>query len=224
MTMAALAPFSTVAAGSSELPSFPRRAGLRSPAAIAAVGFVLSLTATLRAWHRQPVDEERDHTHTLNGLALRYQRNLREQLDSYAAVLRGAAGLCAATSQLSRSQWHDYAAQPNLPRNYPGFVGTRADITERREAVEIVVSDEGVGIPEGELEAVFDKFVQSSKTRSGAGGTGLGLAICREIVAAHGGEIFARNNAAGGTDVVVRLPAAAAGGSAANEGEGRRQA
>lgn len=72
--------------------------------------------------------------------------------------------------------------------------------------VEVVVSDEGVGIPPTELERVFDKFVQSSRTRTGAGGTGLGLAISREIVEAHRGEIFARNNAKGGTDFVVRLP------------------
>lgn len=75
-------------------------------------------------------------------------------------------------------------------------------------AVELAVSDEGVGIPEDELETVFDKFVQSSKTHTGAGGTGLGLAICREIVAAHGGVIFARNNPGGGARFSVRLPAA----------------
>ncbi|MDB5805663.1 MAG: domain S-box [Betaproteobacteria bacterium] len=60
--------------------------------------------------------------------------------------------------------------------------------------LELRVRDEGVGIPEMELEAVFDKFVQSSKTKTGAGGTGLGLAICREIVQSHGGTIVACNN------------------------------
>ena len=60
------------------------------------------------------------------------------------------------------------------------------------------MSDEGLGIPEEELELIFDKFVQSSKTKSGAGGTGLGLAISREIVEQHGGFIAASHNAAGG--------------------------
>jgi signal transduction histidine kinase len=55
------------------------------------------------------------------------------------------------------------------------------------------ISDCGTGIPESELEMVFDKFMQSSKTKTGAGGTGLGLAICREIVEAHGGRIWAEN-------------------------------
>ncbi|WP_374601625.1 PAS domain S-box protein [Niveibacterium sp.] len=75
------------------------------------------------------------------------------------------------------------------------------------DAVELSVRDDGIGIPESELETVFDKFVQSSKTHTGAGGTGLGLAISREIVAAHGGVIFARNNPDGGATFVVRLPA-----------------
>jgi PAS domain S-box-containing protein len=55
------------------------------------------------------------------------------------------------------------------------------------------VRDRGPGIPEGELETIFDAFVQSSKTKNGAGGTGLGLAICRKIMAAHGGRIVAQN-------------------------------
>ena len=55
------------------------------------------------------------------------------------------------------------------------------------------VEDEGPGIPEAELVQVFDKFVQSSATKTGAGGTGLGLAICRDIVNLHNGTISARN-------------------------------
>jgi len=73
------------------------------------------------------------------------------------------------------------------------------------------VTDEGAGIPEGEWESVFDKFVQSSKTKSGAGGTGLGLAICREIVAQHGGRIWAERGSRGGARFVVLLPKDPAG-------------
>jgi PAS domain S-box-containing protein len=60
-------------------------------------------------------------------------------------------------------------------------------------ALRCVIADEGPGIPQAELETIFEKFVQSSKTKSGAGGTGLGLAICREIVGGHGGVIWAEN-------------------------------
>jgi signal transduction histidine kinase len=74
------------------------------------------------------------------------------------------------------------------------------------EAIRISVEDEGVGIPEGELDAVFDKYVQSSKTHSKTGGTGLGLAICQEIVGAHGGRIWAENNSHGGATFHFLLP------------------
>jgi PAS domain S-box-containing protein len=73
-------------------------------------------------------------------------------------------------------------------------------------AVQIIVSDEGIGIPTDELTLVFEKFSQGSKTKSGAGGTGLGLAISREIVTQHGGRIWAANNPSGGADLVVLLP------------------
>ena len=53
------------------------------------------------------------------------------------------------------------------------------------------IHDEGIGVPDGELERVFDKFIQSSKTNTGAGGTGLGLAICKQIIEAHNGKIWA---------------------------------
>ena len=74
--------------------------------------------------------------------------------------------------------------------------------------VRLSVSDQGQGIPDGELEAIFDKFVQSSKTKNGAGGTGLGLSICREIVQQHGGRIWAANGV-GGAVFTVLLPAGA---------------
>jgi signal transduction histidine kinase len=70
----------------------------------------------------------------------------------------------------------------------------------------LVIADSGPGIPENELEAIFEKFVQSSKTKTGAGGTGLGLAIAREIVYLHQGDISARNRADGGAEFTFLLP------------------
>jgi signal transduction histidine kinase len=90
--------------------------------------------------------------------------------------------------------------------NEPGFGA--AGLT----GIEIAVIDHGVGIPEAELESVFDKFVQSSKTRTNAGGTGLGLAICRAIVQVHGGRIWASNNRGPGATLHVVLPLAVGAG------------
>jgi signal transduction histidine kinase len=75
-----------------------------------------------------------------------------------------------------------------------------------RPGVIVRVTDEGVGVPSSELDTIFDKFVQSTKTATGAGGTGLGLAICREIIALHGGDIHAENNAEHGASLIFTLP------------------
>ncbi len=75
-----------------------------------------------------------------------------------------------------------------------------------RSAVSVTVSDRGIGIPEAELEDVFNEFVQSSTTKTGAGGTGLGLAICRNIVALHEGTISVCNNPSGGASFTFTLP------------------
>ncbi len=84
--------------------------------------------------------------------------------------------------------------------------GRRAGDRGLEPAIALEVCDSGVGIPETELESVFDKFVQSSKTKNSAGGTGLGLAICKEMVEAHRGTIMARNNPEGGSTFTVTLP------------------
>lgn len=86
--------------------------------------------------------------------------------------------------------------------------GRRADDSGELPALRLTVADEGIGIPEDELETIFEKFAQSSKTDTGAGGTGLGLAICREIVNAHRGTIRARNRTTGGAAFDVVLPVA----------------
>jgi signal transduction histidine kinase len=80
------------------------------------------------------------------------------------------------------------------------------DMCHAGSSVSVSVRDQGPGIPPDELEAVFDKFVQSSKTKTGAGGTGLGLAICREIIAGHGGRIWAENSPDGGAVFFVEMP------------------
>ena len=72
--------------------------------------------------------------------------------------------------------------------------------------VMVSVIDQGIGIPKDELDAVFDKFIQSSVTRTGAGGTGLGLAICKQIVEDHGGRIWVENKREGGALFCFTIP------------------
>ena len=77
----------------------------------------------------------------------------------------------------------------------------------------LVVDDQGLGIPPGEEAAIFDKFIQSSKTKTGAGGTGLGLSIVQEIIHAHNGYIIATGNPDGGARFRVSLPLVERGGT-----------
>lgn len=74
------------------------------------------------------------------------------------------------------------------------------------DSLRFFVQDEGCGIPQNELEHIFEPFVQSSLTKDGSGGTGLGLAICSRIVQAHGGKIHAENIPAGGAIFYIELP------------------
>lgn len=89
----------------------------------------------------------------------------------------------------------------------PGSTITLQGFMDPQGQAHLVVQDEGPGIPESELETIFEAFVQSSKTKDGSGGTGLGLAICRKIVEAMGGQIYARNVPASGAAFHIILPA-----------------
>ena len=68
----------------------------------------------------------------------------------------------------------------------------------------VTVNDRGPGIPEDELERVFDRFYRSDATRT-MPGSGLGLAIVAEIATAHGGSTFAHTRKGGGASVGFSL-------------------
>ncbi len=73
----------------------------------------------------------------------------------------------------------------------------------RGEEIVFEIEDRGPGIPRGEEERIFEKFVRGSAT---GGGIGLGLTICRAIVTAHGGRIWAENRQGGGALFRFTLP------------------
>jgi len=86
-----------------------------------------------------------------------------------------------------------------------GTVDVSAGEHDGRE-VWVEVRDHGPGIPVGELDAIFEPFEQSSRTKDGSGGTGLGLAVCRKILDFHGGRIEAANVPGGGATFTITLP------------------
>jgi Na+/proline symporter/signal transduction histidine kinase/CheY-like chemotaxis protein len=79
-------------------------------------------------------------------------------------------------------------------------------LQEEGNYLKVTVTDEGVGIPEDELEEIFGAFVESTRTKTGAGGTGLGLSLCREILDAHKGKIWGENNQDKGASFHFLLP------------------
>ena len=70
----------------------------------------------------------------------------------------------------------------------------------------VSITDEGPGIPDDELDSIFDRFYENIKTITGTEGTGLGLAICKEIINAHNGRFWVENNPERGATFHFILP------------------
>ena len=70
----------------------------------------------------------------------------------------------------------------------------------------ISVIDDGLGVPLNDLDTIFDPFKQGSNIDKSLRGSGLGLTICKEIVTAHGGAIWVKNNDTSGTNISFSLP------------------
>jgi signal transduction histidine kinase len=76
--------------------------------------------------------------------------------------------------------------------------------------IDLVVRDNGSGIPPEVLPKIFDSFFTTKKgpDASGKGGTGLGLSMCREIIESHHGRIRVDSTVGKGTAFTLKLPAA----------------
>lgn len=95
----------------------------------------------------------------------------------------------------------------NALRHTPA--GSRVTVTMVRESdtCQVIVRDEGAGVPESQLEDIFNPFTRTGEARErSSGGFGLGLAIARRAMLAHGGGSSARNHPAGGLQVSLWLP------------------
>jgi two-component system, OmpR family, sensor histidine kinase SenX3 len=81
--------------------------------------------------------------------------------------------------------------------------------------VEITISDQGIGIPEAELDRIFERFYRLDPARSrDTGGTGLGLSIVKHVAASHGGDIVVWSEPGQGSSFTLRLPLVDVGESA----------
>ncbi|TCI76905.1 cell wall metabolism sensor histidine kinase WalK [Exiguobacterium sp. SH0S1] len=77
----------------------------------------------------------------------------------------------------------------------------------RAKRLVIGIKDEGVGIPKSNLKKIFERFYRVDKARArNIGGTGLGLSIAKEVVSAHGGDIWAESEFGRGTTIYFTIP------------------
>jgi PAS domain S-box-containing protein len=118
----------------------------------------------------------------------------------------------------------------NLLSNAARFTadGGHITLTARREGARVVLSvkDDGVGIPPEMRERVFEMFTQIEwPAQRKQEGLGIGLALVKRLVEMHDGDVEARSDGSGcGSELVVRLPIAAEGGSARTSAEGAARA
>ncbi len=87
-----------------------------------------------------------------------------------------------------------------------GVVQVRTRLDDH--AIELMVADQGVGIPARDLDRIFERFYRVDKARSReTGGSGLGLAIVRHVASNHGGDVLVHSQEGEGSTFVLRLPA-----------------
>ena len=83
----------------------------------------------------------------------------------------------------------------------------KIEVVKDKERLLTKITDQGVGIPEENLERIFERFYRVDKARTRQlGGTGLGLAIAKELINAHGGDIWASSQENQGTTIAFSLP------------------
>ncbi len=151
---------------------------------------------------REPVEVAsvvRRTLHLLEPLASEQDVAIVTSLDESCVVLASADDLYQIIFNLAEN-----GVKYNIP-------GGRVTLDLRREGKDVVltVTDTGIGIPEADLENIFDRFYRVDKARSRAsGGSGLGLAIVHDAVAANGGTIDVSLPDEGGTRFTVTFPAA----------------
>lgn len=92
-----------------------------------------------------------------------------------------------------------------------GSVEIKTEVDEIAAVARVSVTDTGVGIPENELEHIFDKFYRVEANKEQAKGTGLGLSLVKQIVEkVHNGRVFVKSKVGQGSTFGFELPLAAA--------------
>jgi two-component system, OmpR family, sensor kinase len=94
----------------------------------------------------------------------------------------------------------------NAVRHTPSRGRVRVELRALPEALEVAVADGGDGIPEGDRDRIFERFVRLDESRRPSAGAGLGLPIARTIAEGHGGTLAIERSDGSGSTFVARLP------------------
>ena len=136
-------------------------------------------------------------------------QNLKDRLDAGRITVNIAPGIPPVQADeelvaLALQQLVDNALKYSPPKS-PLTISVQLE----DGSVVLSVADHGTGIPEHELDRIFEKFYRSSAHLDHTSGTGMGLTIAREIVQAHGGRIWVRSQWGQGSTFSFSLPLAA---------------
>ncbi|KQL37435.1 sensor histidine kinase KdpD [Psychrobacillus sp. FJAT-21963] len=93
----------------------------------------------------------------------------------------------------------------NAIKHTPKGTKVYLKVNQMKDTVQLIIWDEGKGIPKEELESLFDRYYRGTNTTSEVSGTGLGLAITKQLVEAHDGHIHVESSDKG-TIVTIILP------------------
>jgi signal transduction histidine kinase len=191
---------------------------LRTPITAMRINLEFVEEEELREGLQQNLDELQDLTEQVLAAARGASGESKRSVDLSALV----ESICADLDDLGEPvTWQSHAPAPvscrpneirravrNLVENAVAY-GSKADvqIANNSDGYDIVIEDEGPGIPEDERIRVFEPFVRLESSRNAAtGGTGLGLTLAKAIAEGHGGAIVLENRDQGGLRARMHLP------------------
>jgi signal transduction histidine kinase len=191
---------------------------LRTPITAMRISLEFVEDAELRGRLQHSLDELRDLTEAVLSSARGTGGELKRNVDLAALI----DSLCADLDDLGEPvRWTAHVSAPlscrpneirravrNLVENAVSYGGkAKVELAEKDDSYEIVVEDEGPGIPESEQHRVFEPFVRLESSRNeDTGGTGLGLTLVKAIAEGHGGGVTLENRPEGGLRARLRLP------------------
>lgn len=172
---------------------------------------------------QQQIDADLDEMDAMIGSTLAYLRGDEEQEEVRSADIAAMLQtLCGDAEDMGKSVTYEGPSQARLPcraialkRAFANVIdnalkyglSARVTLSDLGQELVVHVDDIGPGVPEAQLESVFQPFyrLEESRNRS-TGGSGLGLAIARQAVGRHGGSVALQNITGGGLRASIILP------------------